>query len=107
MSYVITEACVDIMDRSCVEQCPVDCIAEGDRMLYIDPEACIDCGACEPACPQEAIHMDMSLPAELGHYGTINAEFFADDSYGPAARDSGRPVGVDPPGVRDLPRRTV
>lgn len=45
MTYVIAEPCVDVLDRSCVEECPVDCIYEGSRMLYIQPDECIDCGA--------------------------------------------------------------
>jgi NAD-dependent dihydropyrimidine dehydrogenase PreA subunit len=53
--YVIAAACIDVMDRSCVEECPVDCIYEGERKLYINPSECIDCGACEPACPVQAI----------------------------------------------------
>ena len=48
MTYIIAEPCVDIKDRSCVDVCPVDCIHEFDRLLVIDPEECIDCGACEP-----------------------------------------------------------
>jgi NAD-dependent dihydropyrimidine dehydrogenase PreA subunit len=55
MAYIIGEACVDVMDRSCIEECPVDCIYEGGRKLYIHPGECIDCGACEVACPTEAI----------------------------------------------------
>ena len=48
MSFVITEACVDVNDRRCLTECPVDCIYEGAHMLYIHPDECIDCGACEP-----------------------------------------------------------
>jgi NAD-dependent dihydropyrimidine dehydrogenase PreA subunit len=54
MTYVITSPCIDTTDQSCVDVCPVDCIhfEEGtDKMLYINPDECIDCGACEPACP--------------------------------------------------------
>lgn len=58
MAYVIGSACVDIMDRSCMEECPVDCIYEGARKLYINPAECIDCGACETACPEQAITVD-------------------------------------------------
>ena len=54
MTYVITDACVDIRDRSCMEECPVDCIYEGDRKMYINPVECIDCGACEQVCPTSA-----------------------------------------------------
>ena len=55
MAFVIGASCVDIMDKSCIEECPVDCIYEGGRMLYIHPTECIDCAACEPVCPVEAI----------------------------------------------------
>jgi NAD-dependent dihydropyrimidine dehydrogenase PreA subunit len=56
MPYVITEACIGTKDKSCVDVCPVDCIYEGDKMLYIHPDECIDCGACVPACPVAAIY---------------------------------------------------
>ena len=62
MTYVIGEACVDVLDRACVEECPVDCIYEGERMLYIHPDECVDCGACEPVCPVEAIYYEDDLP---------------------------------------------
>ena len=51
MTYVIAEPCVDLKDKACVDECPVDCIYEGERMLYIHPDECVDCGACEPVCP--------------------------------------------------------
>ena len=58
MPYVIAGACVDVNDKSCVEECPVDCIYEGRRKSYINPRECIDCGACEPECPVDAIKPD-------------------------------------------------
>ena len=62
MAYYITETCIDVKDKACVDVCPVDCIhptdGEGEPMLYIDPDECIDCGVCEPECPVEAIHSD-------------------------------------------------
>lgn len=64
MTYVITEACVDLMDRSCVRECPVDCIYEGEHQLFVNPHECIDCGACEPTCPHEAIYHEADLPGE-------------------------------------------
>ncbi|MGH2696562.1 MAG: indolepyruvate ferredoxin oxidoreductase subunit alpha, partial [Actinomycetota bacterium] len=51
MTYVIAETCIDVKDRACVDECPVDCIYEGGRMLYIQPDECVDCAACEPVCP--------------------------------------------------------
>jgi NAD-dependent dihydropyrimidine dehydrogenase PreA subunit len=62
--YVITTACVDIKDKSCMRECPVDCIYEGDRQMYIHPDECIDCGACEPVCPAEAIYYEFDLSPE-------------------------------------------
>ena len=61
---VITEPCIDVKDKSCIEECPVDCIYEGDRMLYIHPDECVDCGACEPVCPVEAIFYEDDVPAQ-------------------------------------------
>src|SRR2546428_2679607 len=64
MTYVIAEPCVDVLDKSCIEECPVDCIYEGDRMLYIHPDECVDCGACEPVCPVEAIFYEDDVPEQ-------------------------------------------
>jgi NAD-dependent dihydropyrimidine dehydrogenase PreA subunit len=76
MTYVIGEPCVDVLDRACVEECPVDCIYEGERMLYIHPDECVDCGACEPVCPVEAIFYEDDLPAKWHVYAEENAQFF-------------------------------
>jgi NAD-dependent dihydropyrimidine dehydrogenase PreA subunit len=77
MTYVITEACVDVKDKSCIEECPVDCIYEGDRMLYIHPDQCVDCGACEPVCPVESIYYEDQVPAQWKPFTVANAEFCA------------------------------
>ena len=58
MTYVISQPCVDLKDKACIDECPVDCIYEGERMLYIHPDECVDCGACEPVCPVEAIYYE-------------------------------------------------
>jgi NAD-dependent dihydropyrimidine dehydrogenase PreA subunit len=78
MTYVIAEPCINVKDKACVDVCPCDCIHGGqsDPQLYIDPDHCIDCGACEPVCPVEAIYQDDDLPAEWKHYEQINAEYF-------------------------------
>ncbi|MFC9841183.1 ferredoxin [Rhodococcus sp. NPDC127530] len=76
MTYVIAEPCVDIMDKACIEECPVDCIYQGTNMLYIQPDECVDCGACEPACPVEAVFFESDLPEAWNEYTTINANFF-------------------------------
>ncbi|MBB3041777.1 4Fe-4S binding protein [Nocardioides sp. LMS-CY] len=78
MTYVISQGCIDLKDRACVDECPVDCIYEGPRMLYIHPDECVDCGACEPVCPVEAIAYEDDLPSESAGYLAINAEVFAD-----------------------------
>jgi NAD-dependent dihydropyrimidine dehydrogenase PreA subunit len=112
MTYVIGEACVDVLDRTCVDECPVDCIYEGERMLYIHPDECVDCGACEPVCPVEAIYYEDDLPGEWQVYTGENAKFFTDalpgrdkplGSPGGAAR-TGK-VGTDTPYVAALPPR--
>ena len=79
MTYTIAEPCVDVMDQACVAVCPVDCIQfeEGvDRTLYIDPDECIDCGACEPECPVAAIYPEDSVPADQAKYTELNALWF-------------------------------
>ncbi len=72
MTYIIAEPCIDLKDRSCVDVCPVDCIHEASRILVIDPEECIDCGACEPECPVEAIFPEDALPGKWGSFVRIN-----------------------------------
>ena len=102
MTYVIALPCVDLMDKACVDECPVDCIYEGDRMLYIHPDECTDCGACEPVCPVEAIYYDDDLPAEFSVFTAVNAEFFtAVGSPGGASRVG--PLPGDPAYVAALP----
>ena len=76
MTYVIGPPCIDIKDAACVAECPVDCIYVGGRMLYIQPDECIDCGACEPVCPVEAIYPETFLPAEYQAFTEVNADFF-------------------------------
>ena len=101
MAYIITEPCVGVCDSSCVEVCPVDCIhgpyetddagagvtqlkEDGKSLeglqLYIDPEECIDCGACEPECPVEAIFEESVVPDEWQEYTAKNYAFFGQDA---------------------------
>jgi NAD-dependent dihydropyrimidine dehydrogenase PreA subunit len=75
--YAIGAPCIDVSDRSCIEECPVDCIYEGERKLYINPKECIDCGACEPVCPVDAIVSDRSADADGKTWLADNAQFFA------------------------------
>ncbi len=78
MTFVIGAACIDVMDRACVEECPVDCIYTGGRMAYINPTECVDCGACEPVCPVEAIYLEADIPSDQTEFVETNAAFFAD-----------------------------
>jgi ferredoxin len=75
VTYIITEPCIDVKDRSCIDVCPVDCIHEISRMLVIDPEECIDCGACEPECPVEAIFPEDAVPATWTPFIRLNHAF--------------------------------
>ena len=74
MPYVVTSNCQDCKFTDCVEVCPVDCFYGDGRMLYIHPEDCIDCGACEPACPVEAIFPEEDVPDAQTEWIKVNAE---------------------------------
>ena len=65
MTYTIAEPCIDVKDRACVDECPVDCIYEGPRMLYIQPDECVDCAACEPVCPSNGDLLRGRRPARV------------------------------------------
>jgi ferredoxin len=77
MAYVVAEPCADCKYTDCVTVCPMDCFYEGDAMLYIDPQECIDCGACVPECPVEAIFFEGDLPDDWKPYSALNAEMAA------------------------------
>lgn len=77
MAYVVAEPCLNCKYTDCVVVCPSDSFREGDRMLYIDPETCIDCDACTPECPVEAIFYEDNLPGRWQEYLRINAEMAA------------------------------
>lgn len=100
MPFIIAEPCIGTCDTACVEVCPVDCIhgplsideindikEQGDMArlanisLFIDPDVCIDCGACEPECPVEAIFEEDDTPDEWKNYIDLNAKFFEDFEY--------------------------
>ncbi|GAA1380954.1 ferredoxin family protein [Pseudonocardia kongjuensis] len=103
MTYVIAEPCVDLLDRACIDECPVDCIYEGSRMLYIHPDECVDCGACEPVCPVEAIYYEDDVPQQWASYSSVNADFFATlGSPGGASRVG--PVPQDPAQIVAMPK---
>jgi ferredoxin len=74
MAHVVTAACFGCKYTDCVVVCPVDAFREGEQMLYIDPQTCIDCGACEPECPVEAIYLDENVPESMHDFIQLNAE---------------------------------
>lgn len=97
MTYVVTDSCVRCKFMDCVEVCPVDCFYEGENMLVINPDECIDCGVCEPECPAEAIQPDTAEGMEkwveinrqyAGQWPNINRK-------GDAPADAQEWVGVD------------
>ena len=105
MTYVIALPCIDVKDKACIEECPVDCIYEGERMLYIHPDECVDCGACEPVCPVEAIFYEDDVPSEMKEYTEANVVFFeALGSPGGAAKLG--PQDFDAPLVAAVPPRS-
>ena len=65
MTYIVTDNCIKCKYMDCVEVCPVDCFYEGENMLVIHPDECIDCGVCEPECPAEAIKPDTEPGLEV------------------------------------------
>ena len=80
MTYVIAEPCINVKDRSCVDVCPVDCIYEGEDQLYIHPDECIDCGACEPECPWQAIFEEVAVPDVFKDDTPLNYKIMEDMS---------------------------
>ncbi len=82
MAYIVTQPCIAEKNKSCMDVCPVDCIYEGsgdlDPMVYINPDECIDCGACESACPVTAIFEESAVPDEWTDYIELNREWFED-----------------------------
>ncbi len=77
MAYVVTAPCFGCKYTDCVVLCPMDCFHEGSQMLYIDPEACIDCDACRGECPVGAIYPEDEVPAKWQGFVTLNREMSA------------------------------
>ena len=74
MAHVVTEPCVNCKYTDCVVVCPMECFYEDEKQLYIDAEASIDCEACVPECPVDAIFLDVNVPTKWMSYVTLNAE---------------------------------
>ena len=102
MAYVIIDGCIDCKDASCVSCCPVDCIYEGPRTYYIHPDECVDCGACEPVCPVEAIFYEDDLPDKWRDYTRANLDFFSELGSPGGASKLGRTAN-DPALITALP----
>jgi len=93
MAYIITEPCIGVKDSACVDVCPVDCIHprkdeatfEAEKMLYIHPDECIDCGACVAVCPVSAIFQDIDVPAQWTSFIAKNADAFKEPEPPPKA----------------------
>jgi ferredoxin len=106
MTYVITSTCIDVKDGVCQKVCPVECIYEGGRMMYIQPEECINCGICVSVCPVQAIYEDVDVPREEASFIAANAEFFGPSVTGwsvPGGADALHVSLLDVPLVRDFP----
>ena len=85
MPHVIAEPCINVKDTACVAVCPAGCIHptrdeydfENEKMLYIDPDTCSDCGLCVDECPVKEIFPEEDLPAEWQKFVQINTEYYA------------------------------
>ncbi|MEZ4364236.1 MAG: ferredoxin family protein [Kofleriaceae bacterium] len=88
MPFVVTDKCKGVLDRGCVDACPADCIYEGDGMLHIHPEQCIDCDACMGVCPVEAIYPERELPADKAEWAAHARKFFEDHPDAKVAKGS-------------------
>jgi len=75
MSYIIGIGCVDVKDRGCIDVCPVDCIYETIQQMLINPDECIDCGACLPACPVEAIFDSEAMAIRMGNEASVHTNY--------------------------------
>jgi len=77
MTHVICQPCIGVKNTACVDVCPVDCIHDGGDMYYIDPDECVDCGACIEACPVQAIFPLESVPEQWKNFIQMNADLKA------------------------------
>lgn len=102
MTYVISNACIDVMELKCVPECPVDCIYVAERSAYIQTDECIDCGACALVCPVKAISYEGDLKPDEQHFLTRQKEAFATVGSPQGARKFG-PLPADHPEVAAMP----
>ncbi|MBI2935997.1 MAG: 4Fe-4S binding protein [Chloroflexi bacterium] len=80
MTYIIAEPCVGLKDGACIDVCPVDCIytRPEDNQMFINPDECIDCAACEPVCPVAAIFVEDQVPEKWASFTPLNYDYFKD-----------------------------
>lgn len=110
MAYVITSLCIDVKDAGCVPACPVDCIYEGGRMMYIHQVECIGCGLCESICPVGAIWEDVELTTEDAPYIKVNEEYFEESVSGIGSPEGAKALGasdIDHPAVLNHPAQKL
>ncbi|PVA07400.1 indolepyruvate ferredoxin oxidoreductase subunit alpha [Thalassorhabdomicrobium marinisediminis] len=100
MTLFIKSECIDVKDGICTTSCPVDCIYEGERMFYIHPTECIECGMCESICPVDAIRYADEATPDNADFVRINADVFRDDR-GEIVEPGGWFKGMEP--VKDDP----
>lgn len=92
MTYIVGDACVKCKYTDCVEVCPVDCFYEGENMLVINPDECIDCGVCEPECPAKAIFPDTEMTPYLQQWLEINTKHSTGDDAWPVLTSQKDPM---------------
>ena len=105
MTLVITSACIDVKDGICTTSCPVDCIYEGERMYYIHPTECIECGMCESICPVDAIRYADEVIEDEVPFIVLNHAAFCDDAgtlIEPGGWKKGDALVKDPPNLKTL-----
>jgi len=108
MTYVVTEPCIDVKDGECLNVCPVDCIYVGGRMMYIQPDECVNCGLCDTVCPVDAIFVEDKVPEKWRQFLGVNRDFFGDDVSGlgmAGGYDAELKTEVDHPAVAAFPQR--
>ena len=109
MTLVITSACIDVKDGICTTSCPVDCIYEGERMYYIHPTECIECGMCESICPVDAIRYADEVEEKERPFVALNDAAFRNASGAliePGGWKAGMPPVADPPDLAKLAAET-